>query len=48
MPHQYLKDEVEKWASEKYPQLWEQIAELPRTEHEEGPKFDGITNEVVV
>ncbi|KAJ5214818.1 hypothetical protein N7468_010497 [Penicillium chermesinum] len=47
MPHQYWKDEVEKWAREKYPQHWEHLAQFSRTEHEEGPKFDGITNEVI-
>ncbi|KAJ6141675.1 hypothetical protein N7470_010065 [Penicillium chermesinum] len=47
MPHQYWKDEVEKWAREKYPQHWEHLAQFSRTEHEEGPKFDGITNEVL-
>lgn len=48
MPHEYWKEEIEKWAREKYPQHWEHLAGLPRTEHEEGLKFDGISNEVWV
>jgi len=48
IPYQYWKDEVEKWALEKYPELWKHLAETPRSEHEEGLKFDGITNEVWV
>ncbi|KAJ5901084.1 hypothetical protein N7504_007077 [Penicillium tannophilum] len=48
IPYQYWKDEVEKWASEKYPEQWKHLAETPRSEHEEGLKFDGITNEVWV
>ncbi|KAJ5745629.1 hypothetical protein N7520_010811 [Penicillium odoratum] len=48
IPYQYWKDEVEKWAREKYPEQWTHLAETSRTEHEEGLKFDGITNEVWV
>ncbi|KAJ6101162.1 hypothetical protein N7499_000792 [Penicillium canescens] len=48
IPYQYWKDEVEKWAIEKYPEQWEHLVKTNRTEHEEGLKFDGIVNEVVV
>ncbi|KAJ5097537.1 hypothetical protein N7456_008258 [Penicillium angulare] len=48
IPYQYWKDEVEQWALQKYPELWKHMAESPRSEHEEGQKFDGITNEVWV
>ncbi|KAJ5929325.1 hypothetical protein N7454_007173 [Penicillium verhagenii] len=48
IPYQYWKDEVEKWALEKYPEQWTHLIQTPRTEHEEGPKFDGITNETWV
>ncbi|KAJ5291161.1 hypothetical protein N7478_000412 [Penicillium angulare] len=48
IPYQYWKDEVEQWALQKYPELWTHMAETPRSEHEEGQKFDGITNEVWV
>ncbi|KAJ5627566.1 hypothetical protein N7528_004993 [Penicillium herquei] len=48
IPYQYWKDEVEQWALKKYPELWAHLVETPRSEHEEGQKFDGITNEVWV
>ncbi|KAJ5349730.1 hypothetical protein N7541_007457 [Penicillium brevicompactum] len=48
IPYQYWKDEVEKWASEKYPEHWAHLLTMNRTEHEEGPKFDGISNNVAV
>ncbi|CAG8144015.1 unnamed protein product [Penicillium salamii] len=48
IPYQYWKDEVEKWASEKYPEHWQHLLTMNRTEHEEGPKFDGISNDVTV
>ncbi|KAJ5762511.1 uncharacterized protein N7511_005893 [Penicillium nucicola] len=48
IPYQYWKDDVEKWAIEKYPELWEHLVKTNRTEHEEGLKFDGIVNEVVI
>ncbi|KAJ5894457.1 hypothetical protein N7495_006148 [Penicillium taxi] len=46
--YQYWKDQVEEWAQRKYPDLWTHLAETKRSEHEEGLKFDGITNEVWV
>lgn len=48
IPYQYWKDQVEQWAKEKYPEQWQQLEELKRTETEEGLVFDGITNEIVV
>lgn len=48
IPYQYWKDEVEQWASQRYPELWAHLIETPRSEHEEGLKFDDITNEVWV
>jgi hypothetical protein len=48
IPYQYWKDEVEKWAAEKYPAHWEHLLTIKRTEHEEGLKFDGISNDVTV
>ncbi|CAG7933295.1 unnamed protein product [Penicillium olsonii] len=48
IPYQYWKDEVEKWAREKYPEHWQHLLTMNRTEHEEGPKFDGISNNVTV
>ncbi|KAL1961826.1 hypothetical protein VTN77DRAFT_995 [Rasamsonia byssochlamydoides] len=41
-PHQYSKDQVEKWAKEKYPDLWAELESVNRTEHEEGLRFDGF------
>lgn len=40
IPYQYWKDEVEKWAKAKYPELWTQLEEIERTEYEEGQKFN--------
>jgi len=48
IPYDYWKDQVEKWAREKYPELWAHLATMERSEHEEGPKFDGISNEISV
>ncbi|KAJ5779160.1 hypothetical protein N7457_006880 [Penicillium paradoxum] len=48
IPYQYWKDEVEKWASQKYPEHWEHLMKTKRTECEEGLEFDGISNEVSV
>ncbi|RDH30031.1 hypothetical protein BDQ94DRAFT_78364 [Aspergillus welwitschiae] len=48
IPYQYWKDEVEKWAKDKYPDLWAQLEQIERTEYEEGPKFNIKDNEVVV
>ena len=48
IPFQYWKDEVEQWAKEKYPEQWAQLEKLERTEYEEGPKFEGISNEFLV
>lgn len=49
MPYQYWKDEVEQWAREKYPSEWEHLTTMSkRSEHEEGQKFDGISNEIWV
>jgi hypothetical protein len=48
IPYQYWKDEVEKWAIQKYPEHWEHLLTMKRTEHEEGLKFDGISNDVTV
>ncbi|KAJ5585377.1 uncharacterized protein N7459_005177 [Penicillium hispanicum] len=48
MPYQYWKDEVEQWAREKYPALWEHLSTKERSEHEEGQRFDGVVNEVWV
>ncbi|KAL3457721.1 hypothetical protein BJX64DRAFT_243749 [Aspergillus heterothallicus] len=40
IPYQYWKDEIEKWAKEKYPSLWEQLEGLERTEQEEGQRIE--------
>ncbi|KAJ5150940.1 uncharacterized protein N7482_010192 [Penicillium canariense] len=48
IPYQYWKDQVEEWAREKYPELWAHLERTERSEHEEGQKFDGISNEVWV
>ncbi|KAE8336208.1 hypothetical protein BDV24DRAFT_113966 [Aspergillus arachidicola] len=48
VPYQYWKDEVEKWAKEKYPELWAQLSAIERTEEEEGLKFNITGYEVVV
>ncbi|KAJ9264963.1 hypothetical protein DTO195F2_1975 [Paecilomyces variotii] len=48
IPYQYWKDQVEQWAKTTYPDLWSQLEELPRTEHEEGPKFDSIRNDIAL
>lgn len=48
IPYQYWKDEVEKWASEKYPEHWAHLMTIKRTDQEEGLEFDGISNEVSV
>ncbi|KAL2809287.1 hypothetical protein BJX63DRAFT_367572 [Aspergillus granulosus] len=40
IPYQYWKDEVEKWAKEKYPDLWKQLEGVERTEQEEGQRFE--------
>ncbi|KAI9368948.1 hypothetical protein BJX61DRAFT_521624 [Aspergillus egyptiacus] len=39
IPYQYWKDEVEKWARGKYPDLWAELEGIERTEYEEGPQF---------
>ncbi|KAL4885363.1 hypothetical protein BJY04DRAFT_231867 [Aspergillus karnatakaensis] len=36
IPFQYWKDKVEKWAKDRYPQLWAQLEGIERTELEEG------------
>ncbi|KAB8230573.1 putative mitochondrial respiratory complex I chaperone (Cia84) [Aspergillus alliaceus] len=48
VPYQYWKDEVEKWAKEKYPELWAQLNEIERTEEEEGLRFNITGYEIVV
>jgi hypothetical protein len=48
IPYQYWKDQVEEWARKTYPELWEHLEKTERSEHEEGQKFDGISNEVWV
>lgn len=48
VPYQHWKDEVEKWAKEKYPGLWASLEGVERTEYEEGLKFEGIVNEYLV
>lgn len=48
IPYQYWKDQVEEWAKSRYPELWAQLEQVNRTEHEEGPKFDDIRNEITV
>ncbi|KAL6235391.1 hypothetical protein BDW75DRAFT_142569 [Aspergillus navahoensis] len=39
IPYQHWKDEVEKWAKARHPDLWVQLEEIEREEHEEGLKF---------
>ncbi|KAL4801416.1 hypothetical protein BDV18DRAFT_149399 [Aspergillus unguis] len=39
IPYQLWKDEVEKWAKDKYPELWAQLEGFGRQEHEEGLQF---------
>ncbi|KAL5362815.1 hypothetical protein BJX96DRAFT_166960 [Aspergillus floccosus] len=48
IPYQYWKDEVEKWAKAKYPELWTQLEEIERTEHEEGQKFNLNMPEITI
>ncbi|CEJ62453.1 hypothetical protein PMG11_10950 [Penicillium brasilianum] len=48
IPYQYWKDQVEDWARQTYPELWDHLAKTERNEYEEGQKFDGISNEVWV
>ncbi|KAJ5668773.1 hypothetical protein N7462_009843 [Penicillium macrosclerotiorum] len=48
IPYQYWKDQVEEWARAKYPDLWMHLEKTERSEHEEGQKFNGISNEVWV
>jgi hypothetical protein len=48
IPYQYWKDEVEKWASETYPEHWEHLMKMKRVEREEGLEFEGISNDVSV
>lgn len=48
IPFQYWKDQVEEWTKGKYPELWAQLEKIERTDHEEGLKFNGITNEFFV
>ncbi|KAA8649997.1 putative mitochondrial respiratory complex I chaperone (Cia84) [Aspergillus tanneri] len=48
IPYQYWKDEVEKWAKAKYPELWARLETVERTEHEEGLKFDINNNDILV
>ncbi|KAE8350269.1 hypothetical protein BDV28DRAFT_43942 [Aspergillus coremiiformis] len=48
VPYQYWKDEVEKWAQEKHPELWAQLNEIERTEEDEGLKFNITGYDVVV
>lgn len=48
IPYQYWKDEVEKWASQNYPEHWEHLMTIKRTDQEQGLEFDGISNEVSV
>ncbi|KAF9891267.1 hypothetical protein FE257_004831 [Aspergillus nanangensis] len=48
IPYQYWKDEVEKWAQVKYPELWAQLEEIERTEHEEGQKFELNVAEITI
>lgn len=48
IPYQYWKDQVEDWARQTYPELWEHLEKMEHSEHEEGQKFDGISNEVWV
>lgn len=46
IPYQYWKDKAEEWAQKKYPELWAELAEVKRIEHEDGMRFESITNEV--
>ncbi|CBF79406.1 hypothetical protein AN7450.2 [Aspergillus nidulans FGSC A4] len=39
IPYQHWKDEVEKWAKDRHPNLWAQLEKIEREEHEEGLKF---------
>ncbi|KAI9045100.1 putative mitochondrial respiratory complex I chaperone (Cia84) [Aspergillus affinis] len=48
IPYQYWKDEVEKWARAKYPELWARLESIERTEHEEGLMFEVNSNEIFV
>ncbi|CAI7629830.1 unnamed protein product [Penicillium manginii] len=47
-PSQFAKDKIEKWAGEKYPDLWAHLSKINRTNGDEGLEFDGITNETWV
>ncbi|PYI19779.1 hypothetical protein BO99DRAFT_442831 [Aspergillus violaceofuscus CBS 115571] len=40
IPYQHWKDEVERWARAKYPELWAQLEQIERIEHDEGPQFN--------
>ncbi|RAL07577.1 putative mitochondrial respiratory complex I chaperone (Cia84) [Aspergillus homomorphus CBS 101889] len=48
IPSQHWKDEVEKWARAKYPELWAQLEQIERREHDEGLRFKIETNEIAV
>ncbi|KAE8145415.1 hypothetical protein BDV25DRAFT_164744 [Aspergillus avenaceus] len=50
MPYQYWKDEVEKWAKDRYPELWTQLDGVERMEkdEEEGPKFNIMGYDVTI
>ncbi|KAJ5475012.1 hypothetical protein N7539_008078 [Penicillium diatomitis] len=48
IPYQYWKDQVEEWARKTYPELWEHLAQMHRSEHEDGQRFDAISNEIWV
>ncbi|KAJ5138917.1 Tetratricopeptide-like helical [Penicillium bovifimosum] len=48
IPYQYWKDEVEKWASQTYPEHWDHLMKMKRVEREEGLEFEGISNDVSV
>ncbi|KAL4901940.1 hypothetical protein BDW74DRAFT_68458 [Aspergillus multicolor] len=39
IPFEHWKDEVEKWAKARHPELWAQLEKIDREEHEEGLVF---------
>ncbi|PYH47735.1 putative mitochondrial respiratory complex I chaperone (Cia84) [Aspergillus saccharolyticus JOP 1030-1] len=48
IPYQHWKDEVEKWARARFPELWAQLEQVERTEHDEGQQFSIETKEIDV
>lgn len=48
IPYEYWKVQVEEWAQQNYAEQWAHLSQKTRSEHEEGLKFDGISNDVSI